>query len=300
LLTFSPVTRDILQQQRVYSDKQPYRVCDYTVGSMYMWRKFLQTEYAVCAGMLIYRITVKDGKKLYIFPIGDGDIDAALDTLLAYTTANGEPLIFADIPEAAKDYLVLRYGDRCTAREWRDSADYLYDYETFLSFPGRHLSGKRNHLKRFYAAHPTCEFKPLEKQDVPQAIAFIKRFLARHAENETVGVIEAEEGVRSCALLENYDALGVSAGCLWEHGEILAVAAGEIVGDTLFVHVEKADTRFDGVYQAISKAFATYMHTPDTLYINREDDAGDEGLRRSKLSYRPCRLLNKFSVTIRG
>ncbi len=300
LLTFSPVTLQILPSLRVYMDKQPFRVCDYTVGSMYMWHKFFKTEYAIAAGMLFFRITGINGRQFYTFPIGDGDTDAALDTLLAHGTANGEPLIFADMPKAAKDILLARYGERCTAREWRDSADYLYDYETFLSFPGRHLSGKRNHLKRFYAAHPTCTFKPLTNEKIPHATAFIKRFLAQHAAAEAVGVIEAEEGLRSCDLLENCAALGVTAGCLWESGEILAVAAGEIVGDTLYVHVEKADTRFDGVYQAISKAFATYMHTPDTLYINREDDAGDEGLRRSKLSYRPRCLLDKFSVTIRG
>lgn len=297
MLTFSPITPQILPALRTYTDKQSFRVCDYTLGCIYMWHKFLKTEYAVTEGMLVFRITGTNGRQFFTFPVGDGDIHAALDTLLA---ACGETIVFADMPEAAKDVLVARYGERGTVKEWRDSADYLYDYETFLSFPGRHLSGKRNHLKRFYAAHPTCEFKPLQKEDLPKAIAFIKGFLAYHAKNETVGVIEAEEGLRSCDLLENCEALGVSAGCLWENGKILAVAAGEIVGDTLYVHVEKADTRFDGVYQAISKAFATYMQTPNTRYINREDDAGDEGLRRSKLSYRPCRLLNKFSVTIRG
>ena len=68
----------------------------------------------------------------------------------------------------------------------------------------------------------------------------------------------------------------------------------------LCVHVEKADTRYEGVYQAISNAFAEYMQRPDVLYINREDDAGDEGLRKSKLSSRPLVLLNKYGVTVKG
>ncbi len=299
MLSFSPITRDILPSLREYMDKQPYRVCDYTVGCVYMWRKLFKTEYCIVANMLCVRITGMNGKKLYVFPVGDGDVFAAVEALLADCKANGEALIFVDIPEAAKDLLLAHYGDRATAKEWRDSADYLYTYETFLSFPGRHLSGKRNHLKRFYAAHPDCVFRLLTAADIPKATAFIKRFLKAHAVAGEVGVIEAEEGLRSIHLLEHCVELNITAGALWDNDEIVAVTAGEIVGDTLFVHVEKADTRFDGAYQAVSKAFATYMQTENTVYINREDDAGDEGLRRSKLSYRPCRLLSKFSVTLR-
>lgn len=299
MLSFAPVTRDALSFLREYMDKQPYRVCDYTVGCIYMWRKLFKTEYCIIANMLCFRIMGMNGKKLYVFPVGDGDVFAAVEALFADCQESGETLIFVDIPEAAKDLLVSHYGDRCTVKEWRDSADYLYTYETFLSFPGRHLSGKRNHLKRFYAAHPNCAFRPLESADIPKATAFIRQFLKAHAVAGEVGVIEAEEGLRSIHLLEHCVELGITAGCLWDNGEILAVTAGEIVGDTLFVHVEKADTRFDGVYQAVSKAFATYMQTKDTVYINREDDAGDEGLRRSKLSYRPCQLLSKYSVTLR-
>ncbi len=297
MLTFTPVTRDVLPSLRIYTDKQPYRVCDFTIGCIYMWRKLFKTEYCIVADMLVFRITGMNGKPLYVFPVGDGDIFAAVDVLLE--NCNGEPLVFVDIPQAAKDMLLSRYKERAVAKEWRDSADYLYTYETFLSFPGRHLSSKRNHLKRFYAAHPDCVFLPLETADIPKATDFIKGFLKAHAVAGEVGVIEAEEGLRSIHLLENCKELGITAGCLWDNGKILAVTAGEIVGDTLFVHVEKADTRFNGVYQAISKAFATYMQTPDTLYINREDDAGDEGLRRSKLSYHPHALLSKFSVTLR-
>lgn len=297
MLTFLPVTREVLPSLRTYMNTQPYRVCDYTVGCVYMWRKMFKTEYCIVADMLVFRIIGMNGKRLYVFPVGDGDVCAVVDAL--YADNNGEALVFVDIPEAAKDTLVAHYGDRVSVREWRDSADYLYNYETFLSFPGRHLSGKRNHLKRFYAAHPDCEFRPLTDADIPKATDFVRKFLQAHAVAGEVGIIEAEEGLRSIAVLEYCNELGITAGCLWDNGEILAVTAGEIVGDTLFVHVEKADTRFDGVYQAVSKAFATYMQTPAVAYINREDDAGDEGLRRSKLSYRPCCLLPKFSVTLR-
>ena len=73
----------------------------------------------------------------------------------------------------------------------------------------------------------------------------------------------------------------------------------EVNGDTLYVHVEKARTDYTGAYQAIVSEFAQYAADADTRYINREDDSGDEGLRYSKMVYRPLCLLDKYWITIK-
>ena len=77
---------------------------------------------------------------------------------------------------------------------------------------------------------------------------------------------------------------------------MIAFAVGEIRRDTLFVHIEKADARYRGAYPMIVRGLARRYAVGDVLYINREDDAGDEGLRTSKLSYHPVRLLDKYTL----
>lgn len=66
----------------------------------------------------------------------------------------------------------------------------------------------------------------------------------------------------------------------------------------MFVHVEKALTEYNGVYPMLTNCFASHFRTPQVVYINREEDEGDLGLRTSKLSYHPLLLKEKYKVTL--
>ena len=64
------------------------------------------------------------------------------------------------------------------------------------------------------------------------------------------------------------------------------------------IHIEKMNHEVAGAGETINKLFAAEMlhRHPGLRYINREDDAGDPGLRYAKESYHPLRLLRKFNV----
>lgn len=62
------------------------------------------------------------------------------------------------------------------------------------------------------------------------------------------------------------------------------------------VHIEKALTEYEGVYPMINQQFVQ-RETEGFLYVNREEDTGDEGLRQAKLSYHPAFLEEKGIVT---
>ena len=73
----------------------------------------------------------------------------------------------------------------------------------------------------------------------------------------------------------------------------------EVCGDTLVCHIEKALPRYEGVYPFIVQSFAAAF-SPGLSWINREDDAGDRGLRTSKLQYLPAFLGAKVRVLARN
>ena len=98
--------------------------------------------------------------------------------------------------------------------------------------------------------------------------------------------------------LRDFAAYAPLAGLLRVNGRVVGFSAGEIVGDTLIIHIEKADIAYEGIYQVLVNEYAKCFVTPDVRYINREEDVGDEGIRRSKESYHPVRLLEKYLVRI--
>jgi len=75
-----------------------------------------------------------------------------------------------------------------------------------------------------------------------------------------------------------------------------AFTAGEMLNDdTAVIHIEKAKSSVDGLYPIINQQFAGKEWGAST-FINREQDLGQEGMRRAKLSYQPVRLIDKYTV----
>ena len=68
--------------------------------------------------------------------------------------------------------------------------------------------------------------------------------------------------------------------------------------ETVIVHVEKADDRIRGLYQAINNEFCRRL-PEETVYVNREEDMGMENLRQTKLSYKPYMMGEKYSTIVK-
>ena len=175
-----------------------------------------------------------------------------------------------------------------------DGADFLYPAENFIAYAGKHLREKRNHLYQFRREYPDAVFEPIGDANIHEVMTF---FEAYRAENGSDEALAATENDICCEVLENRGSYGFLSLALRIDGGIRAFTAGEVAGDTLFVHIEKADRNTRGAYQAIASEFVKSV--PGISFVNREDDSGDPGLKKSKMSYRPCALLGKYTAVIR-
>ena len=102
------------------------------------------------------------------------------------------------------------------------------------------------------------------------------------------------------ATVKNLTKFGQPSGVLRVNGEIAAFTLGEVYGDTLYVHIEKANHNITGTSEAINRMFVNdiLQEYPDIAYVNREEDLGDPGLRQVKRAYNPQLMLHRYEISI--
>ena len=282
---------------------QPYfaaktdRLCDWTPAGCYLWSAGYTYHYAITHGCLIMRLTLSTGY-IYSPPMGAGDHEAALAALEEHCRREGHPLRLSPLSAEQAETLRRRYGEAAKVKLFPDYKDYLYHYEDLSTFAGRRYSGQRNHINRFVKTYPTWQYHPLTAENTPAVLAFADEYIRLKQSRGELEEAELDDmnGVR--AVLTAQESLPVSGGVLTVEGAVVGFAVGEVIGDTLYVHIEKADIRYGGVYQLLVREYAAHTAAPGLLYINREDDAGDPGLRQSKLAYHPCGMVDKYSITV--
>jgi hypothetical protein len=77
---------------------------------------------------------------------------------------------------------------------------------------------------------------------------------------------------------------------------VSAFALGEKLNDSTYVcHFEKTDPFLEGAAQLVNREFCREI-SAEYMYINREQDLGESGLRDAKNSYHPVDMIRKFTV----
>ena len=264
------------------------RICDISPGNLVFWRDYYDISYSLSDGGLVLCFGDMDGVESYFCHGGDGLLERLVDEC-------GGSVRLTCVGEEELKNLQSRY--ECTdVRVSDDWNDYLYLAEDIVTLKGKRFCGQRNHINKFKKLYPNALFKEIEKEDVEA----IKKFCYGYFHvfgNEDAEVASYEEE-RLYEQLGELDRYAQMTGMLTLDGEVLGFSIGEVVGDTLIVHTEKANTAYDGVYPTLVQAFATAHTKAGVRFINREEDCGVLGLRRSKLSYHPIELLKKYSVVV--
>jgi hypothetical protein len=190
--------------------------------------------------------------------------------------------------------LIDRYGMELRITNHRRWKDYFYNAQDFVTYAGKKFSGQRNHVNKFKKLNPDYQFVELTGADLKDIYSFLDEFKVRQLSKGTV--MAREELESTYAVLEHADEFGLVMGGLRIGEKLVALSVGEKCGDQLIIHIEKGLTDYEGVYPTMANEFAKHFVTDGILYINREDDAGDAGLRKSKLQYNPICLIDKYDL----
>lgn len=268
------------------------RTCDFTIGTLFMWRDYNKLEYTIIDDTLLFRYVDELGKKLYTLPIGD--ISKAVESIKSST--NEKAIMFGPIPETYLDeFKNLPYEVSIMQRE--GMSDYLYEKEKITSLVGKPYRGQRNHINAFLKSYPNWSFEAVTDDNIKEAEDYFTSYVKDYPKDSLYAKIEADTVFK---MFHDWDYMKkyMFGGILRIEGKIVGFSFGEYSKDTLFCHVEKAEKNLNGAYPMLTHEFLKMYDKEGIAYVNREEDMGDEGLRQSKMSYRPVDLLNKYTVQI--
>ena len=286
---------------------------DYNFTYQYLWRNVFKSKIARIGDLALVQYNM-EGRRSYLMPVGraeDSQKADLLNSMLGDESLLGEDgkLVFYGVLPSQLDFLERHFSGRFTAEQFRMGADYIYDAESLRTLRGKKYQAKRNFANGFRRLY-NWKFEPITEENLAECRQMNDEWCRRNGCGENFW--KASEFCAVRISLDNYRALGLDGGLLRVDGTVVAFTIGERASsDTLLVHIEKALTEYRGAYQAMSQEFLGYMDgvlreresipegTPAFTLVNREDDSGDENLRKAKLEYHPIEIKEKYLVFLK-
>ncbi len=288
-LRFEAVSLDRQEEYRSILAACPQLVTsDFALGNVYGWAEPYGLEWAFSEGLAWIRQTRPE--PVCWAPIGPWD----------HYDWNNCPLLpqagrFTRIPEYLAMLWRQIFGPRIRLEECREHWDYVYRVEDMVSLAGDRLKKKKESLDAFKSQY-RWEYTPMGPECVEEVLAMQEKWLSWHESREPSQPLVMENKAIARVLKQFDEIGGLMGGAIRVQGKVVAYTVAEPLGkesESLVIHFEKADTRFEGAYQAINQMFLKDAGQEYT-YVNREQDLGDEGLRKAKLSYDPALFLKKY------
>lgn len=292
MICFKPVTIEDKNLFDTYLLNDIGVISDKSFFNIFCWQGFYDTMWSELENCLVIRFKINGFARLGYMVFGNNcqEIPHAIILKLNNDALSfGQPLILTCLTEDNVKFLKSQTFVNFIFEESRNSADYIYYRTDLVNLEGRKYAAKRNHIKQFKTQYK-YEYKPLTKDGFKECVKWNKKW---NEKNEIISSTLVAESNAIEMAYNNFESLNLIGGILYVDDCIIAFTYGSPLNNsTVCVHVEKANKNYVGVYAMINNLFAKNLPSP-YQYINREEDLGDMGLRKSKLSYHPIFVKNK-------
>ena len=290
MLEFKPVCPEDSSWIRPLLDNTTNLSCEYSIACLVMWGN---ASIAECDGLYVPMVNYGDGFR-YLRPIGSDDFLPLLPALIADSKSRGIPFRMSGITPPIRQQMEETGLFSFTAN--RNYFDYVYNIEALTTLSGRKLQAKRNHINRFEEQNPGWNTEPISRENLAEVESMTDRWYQEHYDHGFKPSFYAGELRSLRKAFDHYEAFGFEGLALRVNGELVAWSMGVPLNrDTFDVNFEKAFASMQGAYPLINREFSRMVHAkyPEIRWLDREDDMGEEGLRRAKLSYHPDIILEK-------
>lgn len=295
MINFKTIKRSEIKSFKKYRDSFNTMGCDVNMLNAYIWRNRFVLKYEIYNATLIRAYFNDDGILWgYCMPTGR-DIAGALEQIMLDAQERKISPMFVILTEGQRALLETIYPSKFEYIRTPDEQDYLYLTKDLVMLAGKKYHSKRNHIARFYRTYDDTRFETLDSSNASDALEVVKLWYKENNLNfATYGEYEVIK--EAIEMREEFDMQGA---VLYVDQKPVAMTLGSEISDKVFdIYFEKALREYDGVYAVINNEFAKTLTKYE--YINREEDMGIEGLRKAKMSYNPCIILDRYNAVLKN
>ena len=211
-----------------------------------------------------------------------------------YMTDFVEEVEGQDIFEILENYLIEK-----------KLADYVYNIDDLIELRGNGYHTKRTEINKFKKNYPGFTTELLDPAiHTGEIIELFNRWVINRMKYMPKVELDAfldginYERFAIKRILKYYQEMGLFGMVLRIDGKVMGFTVGERTNETTAtILIEKTEFDILGSAQFIFREFCKLLKAHyGSLYINAGDDMGFENLKKVKLSYRPAKLLPKYSI----
>jgi hypothetical protein len=272
-----------------YLDLINVDISDYTFACNYIWLSNASGFYTIINDTFCLFILNSGELSMLLPPLGkkENTYEAMLSCFEIMNEHNSSKLhskieyVHENLLEGFVDYLeegTVIYDMLKDFLIEKKLVDYLYKADDLIELKGDPYKSKRNEINKFKKVYENFRVEVLDIQKHKDGIYF-ERFAIKR-------------------LLNNYENLDVIGMVIFIDDEIKGFTVGENINETTSsVIIEKTDFEVLGCAQFIFREFTKLLKsTYNSEYINVGDDMGFENLKKVKMSYRPDKLIPKYTI----
>lgn len=291
-LDFEPISLDRQDKYLKYFSQFPQKASDYSFVNLWGWMEVYGLFWAWTDQMVWIKQTIP--KEVFWAPVGPWQ---DIDWNLCFDRYFDSSAVFHRVPEKLMLLWKEKIGDRIFIEESRGHWDYLYDVGELTQLSGRRFHKKKNLLNQFKKNYD-FQFVPLDMKLIDMALALQEDWCTWH-DCQSLDELAAENLAIS-RVMGSWELLkGPTGGAILVDRQMVAYTIAEPLSeDVLVIHFEKGNVDFKGTYQAVNQMFLEHFGQNFKI-VNREQDLGDAGLRKSKLSYNPSDFLKKYHINLK-
>jgi uncharacterized protein len=291
-------------------------VSDYTFAGNYIWLSTATGFYTIVNDTFCLFILSSGELSMLLPPIGkkENTYEAMLQCFDIMNSHNSNrnyskiEYVHEELLEGFVDYLeegTLVYEMLKDFIIEKKLVDYIYKVEDLIDLKGDSYKSKRNEINRFRKVYPNYRLEILDKEKHSKDVLtlfnkWVKDRTTYMPKEEVEVFLDGIYFERFAIkrLINDYAKLDIIGLVIYIDDEIKGFTVGEKINEqTASVIIEKTDFEILGCAQFIFREFTKILKEKyNSEYINVGDDMGFENLKKVKMSYRPKRLVPKYTI----